>query len=478
MQLLEASPAGRIRPERLFRPDSVAIIGATTAAGRQIMTNLLASGFHGSILPVASALRALSGVLAYPDVESLPIVPDFALVASEAADVPAVMAALGARGTSIAIVTSMISDLGAIVQETGVRALGPGSFGLCVPGIGLNASRSHITPMKGKLALVSQSAALCRAVLDWAEPNGVGFSHVIGVGGNADLGFDVALDWLSRDRGTGAILLDIRAVRDRRRFLSAARAAARLRPVVAIRGGGLLLDPSGGGELATEAALRRAGVLSVSGLDDLLTAAETLIRARPVRHEHPAIVTNASGPAHMAANAALRDGLTLAELSPATADSLRTSLSSGQAPSVEGGIANVGPDEPMRLAEAAARLAAAPEVGGIVVVHAPTGPGDAAAMAALAACAGTAQVPLLVCAMGETTGAISTAGACGQGRAGLRVPGTSHARVPASGEGPSQPRSGPRAAAERRAASGAGSGSRSPHLRPRPRGRPLRPRPG
>ncbi len=318
MQLIEASSAGRIRPERLFRPELVAVIGATSAAGRQIMANLLAGGFHGSILPVTPAVKAMSGVLAYSDVASLPIVPDLALVASEAADVPGAMAALGARGTGIAIVTSMTPDLGAIVQATGVRALGPGSFGLCVPGIGLNASRSHVTPTKGRLALVSQSAALCRAVLDWAEPNGVGFSHVIGIGGNADLGFGLALDWLSRDRDTGAILLDIRQVKDRRRFLSAARAAARLRPVVAICGGGLLSDPTGAGELATEAALRRAGILSVSGLDDLFTAAETLTRSRPVRNEHVAIVTNATGPAHMAANAALRDGLALAELSPAT----------------------------------------------------------------------------------------------------------------------------------------------------------------
>ncbi len=405
MQLLEACPAGRIRPERLFRPNSVAVIGATTAAGRQITGNLLSGGFHGSILPVAPDLKAISGVLAYPDVASLPVVPDLALVAVESADVPAAMAALGARGTGVAVVTSMVPDLGAIVQATGVRALGPGSFGLCVPGIGLNASRTHITPMKGRLALVSQSAALCRVVLDWAEPNGVGFSHVIGVGGNADLGFGLALDWLSRDRDTGTILLDIRAVKDRRRFLSAARAAARLRPVVAIRGGGLLLDPTGAGERATEAALRRAGILSVSGLDDLFTAAETLTRSRPVRHEHLVIVTNATGPAHMAANAALRDGLGLAVLPPLAADALRQAAPAGRPPSIEGGIVNIGPDEPMRLAEVAAMLASVPEVGGIVVVHAPTGARDGAAMQALIACAGTIKVPLLVCAMGETTGA-------------------------------------------------------------------------
>ena len=118
-------------------------------------------------------------------------------------------------------------------------------------------------------------------MLDWARPNGVGFSHIVGMGGRADIGFGIVLDWLSRDPGTGAILLDIRQLRDRRAFLSAARAASRLRPVVAIRAGSSLADPAGGAARAFEAALRRAGVLCVTSLEDLLAAAEILARARP-----------------------------------------------------------------------------------------------------------------------------------------------------------------------------------------------------
>ena len=102
-----------------------------------------------------------------------------------------------------------------------MRVLGPGSFGLAVPGIGLNASRAHLPPPAGRLGLVSQSAALCRAVLDWASPNGVGFSHIVGVGNNHDIGYGMVLDWLSRDPGTGAILLDIRRIKNHRLFLSA-----------------------------------------------------------------------------------------------------------------------------------------------------------------------------------------------------------------------------------------------------------------
>ena len=160
---------------------------------------------------------------------------------------------------------------------------------------------------------MSQSAALCRAVLDWAQPNGVGFSHIVGIGGNADIGFGLVLDWMSRDPGTGAILLDIRQIKNRRAFLSAARAASRLRPVVAIRPGTLAVrSRAATAERAFEAALRRAGVLCVTRLEDLLAAAETLSRARPVRGDALAIVTNAISAGRMAADAALRDGLQLA----------------------------------------------------------------------------------------------------------------------------------------------------------------------
>ncbi len=106
-----------------------------------------------------------------------------------------------------------------------MRVLGPHSFGIAVPGLKLNASRAHIPPPPGRLGLISQSSALTRAVIDWAGPNGVGFSHVVGLGANADIGFSLTLDWLSRDGGTGAILLDIRRIKNHRLFLSAARAA-------------------------------------------------------------------------------------------------------------------------------------------------------------------------------------------------------------------------------------------------------------
>lgn len=416
MTVHRALTAGRFRPESLFRPESVAVIGAGSVAGLQVMQNLLAGGFKGAVLPVGTGLGAVSGVLAYEDIASLPIVPDLAVLCADArpggGEAPDLFAALARRGTHAAVVIGMMDSIAVAAKAYGVRALGPGSFGISVPSIGLHATRSHMLPRAGRVALVSQSAALCRAVLDWAEPNGVGFSHVVGIGGNADMGFAPVLDWLSRDAGTGAILLDIRLIRNRRMFLSAARAASRLRPVVAMRAGGRLLDPTGAADAAFEAALRRAGVLVVDRLEDMLAAAETLTRARPARGTGLAIVTNAIGPAQMAADAALRDGMHLAALSVETREILRMAVPMAFGPASQfmgksraGDIVYAGTENSIKLAEAAALLSGAREVGGVLIMHAPTGGADGAGIAAIAAASSSMKAPLLVCVMGETTGA-------------------------------------------------------------------------
>ncbi|HEY2619994.1 MAG TPA: acetate--CoA ligase family protein, partial [Acetobacteraceae bacterium] len=363
-------PVGRFSPACLFHPDLIVAIGAGSEVGRQVMANLDAGGFKGRVIAVDTPEA----------IAALPSPPDLAVFGTPPS--PHLLRALAAKGTFAAIVHCGADGLSDPARRGGVRVLGPESFGIVVPGIGLNASRAHLPVPAGRLGLVSQSASLCRTVLDWAPPNGVGFSHIVGIGDRADIGFGLVLDWLSRDPGTGAILLDIRQLRDRRAFLSAARAASRLRPVVAIRPGSVLADPTGAAERAFEAALRRAGVLCVTNLDDLLAAAEILARARPVRGEALGIVTNAIGAGRMAADAVLRNGLRLA------AD-----------------IVHVEPDDSTRLATLAEASAGAAGVGGVLVVHAPTGGTDAAATKALAASRDAMKVPLLVCAMGETTGA-------------------------------------------------------------------------
>ncbi len=387
MTLTRLAMPGRFAPDSLFRPKRVAVLGAAGEQGLTVLRSLLGGGFKGAVLPVATE-AALLGVLTYPTVEALPVVPELALVCS-GVDPAQAFPALAARGCFAAIVLADLANgapvgpgpLRALAERTGVRSIGPSSFGLVVPGIGLDATMGHSPIRAGRAALVSQSAALCRAVLDWAGPNGVGFSHVVGIGDNDDIGFGLVLDWLGRDSGTGAILLDIRQLKDARAFLSAARGAARLRPVVALQSGGRRRDPSGVRDAAFRAALGRAGVLCVDTLDDLLGAAETLARAKPAQGDAVAIVANALGPADLAADAVLRVGLRLA--------------------SVEIPLAPA-----RQLAEAARQAGVGHAVGGVLVVLAPeTWEPAPDLVAELTAVARDARPPVVVCVMGADTGA-------------------------------------------------------------------------
>lgn len=397
-------PTGQLREEALYRPGHVVLVAdpALPTAGL-LARNLAAGGFKGRLSVVGMSAEGLEEAPAIP---SVPAVPDLAVLALPPERLEGAMQALAERGCHAAVVPGAAPDLAAIAQRTGVRALGQGSFGICVPAIGLNASLTHIAPRRGKLALVCQSSALARAVLDWAEAESVGFSHVIGIGGNADLGFAHALDWLSRDPGTGAILLDLRRIKNRRLFISAARAAARTRPVVAIRAGGRLDDASGTADAVMEAALRRAGVLRVSGLDDLLSAAETLARVKLAARGGPgdriAIVSNATGLAQLAADAVLAGGARLASLTPEALMSLAIALPAGW---TGRNPITLGPLTGTALGEAAAMLAGLPQVDTVLAVHAPVAGEDSGTIAAAlnAAAKATRAAPVLVCWAGQAT---------------------------------------------------------------------------
>ena len=376
---------GKFNPQSLFHPRSIAVLGGEVPSARQVLDNLHGAGFSGRIdrLDSPDALR------------DLPLPPDLVVVTGGELG-PALAAAASARaGAAIAIGPG----------EPGAETppfLGPGAFGVVVPAAGLNVSLGHVPAASGSLALVSSSTSLCRSVIDWAEPNGVGFSHIVGLG--LERGLDAAdiLDVLAREPGVSAILLDIRTVPDPRAFLSAARAAARLRPLVALNAGARRHDPSGRAGKVLEAALRRSGVLHVTTLAELLAAAEILTHARPPRNDRLMIVTNAIGPGQLAADHAVRLGLELAEPDPAGAALLKLHLPPEQA---DRGIIWTGDEQPTRAADAVAMLSALPEIGGVAVVLAPTGPEDAAGIAALAACQPCARLPLIACVLGETTGA-------------------------------------------------------------------------
>ncbi len=309
--------------EALLRPRSVAVIGASErprSIGALVLGKLLAGGFAGPVWPVNPRHARVGELPAWPDVASLPQVPDLAVLCTPAATVPGLIAELGRKGTRAAVVltagppapTDFAQSLRVAARPTLLRVLGPNCLGLLVPGQRLNASFAHTQALPGKLAFVSQSGALATAMLDWANSRGIGFSHFISLGDSADVDVGDLLDYLASDSDTSAILLYLESVSAARKFMSAGRAAARNKPVIVVKAGrapaGARAAASHTGALAGsdrvfDAALRRAGMLRVATLEDLFDAAQTLARARPLHGPRLAIVTNGGGAGVLAADA-------------------------------------------------------------------------------------------------------------------------------------------------------------------------------
>jgi acetyltransferase len=381
---------------QLFEPRSVAVIGASNAprhVGNVLMRNLLEGGIAGPIMPVNPRYHAVAGVLAYPDVASLPETPELAVICSPDATVPAIVDALGARGTAVAVIVNdgLARRRGAdgrSLRDAAVEAalrhemrlLGPGSLGVLVPHMGLNASLSHVGALPGKLAFVSQSGAICTAVLDWARAKGIGFSHFVALGDCADIDFGDVLDYLSTDQDTSAILLYIDEMRQRGNFMAAARAAARNKPVLAVksgRAGDLRCDEEAVGppvlarpDDVFDAALRRAGILRVYDIDELFAAVETLGRARTFRGEHLAILHNGGGTGVMAVDELRLGGGRCAQLAPETCAKLAVTLPEGAATC---NPLDLGVDaSAQRYAQCLATVLADPGVNAALVLHAPT----------------------------------------------------------------------------------------------------------
>ena len=329
--------------DRLFRPRSVAVIGATERAhsvGSVLTKNLMSGGFNGPLFAVNPTATSVHGLRSWPTVAALPETPDLAVIATPPATVPDLVAELAARGTrAVVVITAgfgegndaagralLAATLNAARPQT-LRVVGPNCVGVLVPGIGLNASFAHLTPKAGGLAFVTQSGAIATAVMDWAQTRAIGFSHIVSMGTMADLDFGDMLDWLARDPACQAVLLYVEAVTHARKFMSAARACARLKPVIVVKAGrseeGARAARSHTGALAGsdavyEAAFRRAGMLRVLEVDELFAAAETLAKARPISGDRLAILTNGGGFGVLAADALAALGGRLAELVPET----------------------------------------------------------------------------------------------------------------------------------------------------------------
>jgi len=374
--------------DKLLEPRSVVVIGASDRAGSvgaTVWRNLRAGRFAGPIAAVNPHHTTLDGQAVFASVAELPSAPDLAVICTPPETVAGLIAALGALGTRAAIV--MTAGLSAVQKQalrdaarpTLLRLLGPNCLGLLSPHLGLNASFAHTDALAGNLAFVSQSGALVTAVLDWAKSRQIGFSHMVSLGEHVDVDFGDLLDHLGSDGRTRAILLYIESIESPRKFMSAARAAARNKPVIVVKAGragkGVQAAASHTGALAGsdvvfDAAVRRAGMLRVDTLQDLFMAAETLARFRGTPSGRLTLMTNGGGAAVLAADAAALAGIELDDLG----DTLRARLDAVLPPtwSHANPIDIIGDAPTTRYTDTLEALLADRDTGSVLFLHAPT----------------------------------------------------------------------------------------------------------
>ena len=403
----------------LFKPGSVALVGASkqsSSVGAVLAHNLFNSGFDGPIMPVNPKHKAIEGVLTYADAGSLPVPADLAVIATPPETVPGLIADFAERGTRAAVVitagfgegggddgpTLRQAMLDAARPHT-LRIVGPNCLGVMVPGAGLNASFAHIPPKRGNLAFVAQSGAIVTSVLDWATARGIGFSHFVSLGDMSDVDFGDMLDYLASQIDVRGVLLYIEAITDARKFMSAARAAARIKPVIVIKSGrhpaAARAAASHTGALAGrdavyDAAFRRAGMLRVNDIGGLFGAVETLGMAQRPSGDRIGILTNGGGIGVMAVDALMDYGGRLAELSEETIAALDAVLP----PTWSRGnpVDIIGDAPPERYAKSLEILLAAKDTDAILVLNCPTAiaSGEAAAQAVVDTVAGNKRCVL------------------------------------------------------------------------------------
>jgi acetyltransferase len=335
------------RLDRLFSPRSVALIGASprpTSPGRAALRNLKGAGFKGPIHLINPHYDEIEGIRAVRSMDALLEAPDLIVVAAPPLAVPAIVAAAGEKGTAAAIIItaglghgpgSLAESCEAAARANGMRLIGPNCLGVLVPGARLNASFAASTPAPGDLALISQSGAIATGLVEWAATRAIGFSAIVSLGDGVDVDFGDLLDFFALDRSTRAILLYVESIKDARKFMSAARAAARAKPVVVVKSGRHRLGAKAamthtgalaGADAVYDTAFRRAGLLRVIGLDELFAAAETLGRVKPFPGKRLAILTNGGGIGVLAVDRLADLGGVLAELSPPTMQRLDAAL--------------------------------------------------------------------------------------------------------------------------------------------------------
>jgi acetyltransferase len=385
---------------RLFAARSVAVVGASPrekSTGHAILKNLRRAGFAGPISLVNPFYDAIERVRAVKDYDQLSEAPDLAVIAVPPPAVPGVVAVAGTKGTAAAIILTAglghgpgsLADQSEIAaRKTGMRLIGPNCLGVQIPKIKLNASFAASMPRPGDLALISQSGAIAAGLVEWASVRGIGFSAVVSIGDSVDVDLADLLDWFALDPGTRAILLYIESVKEARKFMSAARAAARAKPVLIIKtgrhaaGAKAAMTHTGalaGSDAVYDAAFRRAGLLRVLDLDELFAAAETLGHHTSVAGKRLAILTNGGGVAVLAVDRLADFSGELAGISPATMTKLNAALPPIWSRANPVDIA--GDADDTRYATALSHLLEDPANDAVLVMNVPTALASAAAAA-------------------------------------------------------------------------------------------------
>lgn len=336
---------------KIFRPRSVAVVGASAkpdSVGRTVLENLQQSGFSGTIYPVNPNYDSLLDLKAYPSVDELPETPDLAIIATRATSVPSVVRSCGEKDIpGLIIISAGFREVGpagkAIEDELAaekarfpdMRIVGPNCLGVLVPGNRLNASFAATMPQLGRVAFVSQSGALCTSILDWSLTENIGFSYFVSIGNALDVKVGDLIDYFAEDPTTDSIVLYIESITEARRFMSAARAFTRTKPIVVYKAGRFEQSAQAaashtgamaGVDAVYEAAFQRAGMVRVYDASDMFDCAELLARHRTPNGPRLAIVTNAGGPGVMATDELLERGGSLAEFTPDTLEALNAEL--------------------------------------------------------------------------------------------------------------------------------------------------------
>jgi len=378
----------------IFNPRRIALLGVTinpNSVGGKVLNNLIGGGFSGVVYPVNPNSEAVLGIHCYPDLAALPKTPDLAVICSRAEEVPKRVRECGQAGIQGLIIMSAgfreTGEAGTALEEQikseaacfdNMRIIGPNCLGIIIPGLRLNVSFASGMPKAGHVAFISQSGALCTSVLDWAIEGKIGFSYIVSIGNSLDVEFGDLIDYFGEDENTKSIVVYIESINRARKFMTAARAFARSKPIIAFKAGrfpeSAAVAASHTGAMASEdavydAAFQRVGVTRVFDIGEIFDCTELIGRSKMPKGVHLGIVTNAGGPGVMATDALIASRGSLAKLSDETIkklnDNLPPSWSRGNPVDV------LGDANSKRIARATTILLEDPDVNAVLVILTP-----------------------------------------------------------------------------------------------------------